>query len=295
MQKLDATSLKQAYREGLQGRSDESPGTALESVTLFELFDELPSTNAFLNQLSRERGTNKEQLVLCATAVQTAGVGRRGKQWVSGPDCVPFSILQTLDMPPSDIAGLSLVTGLAIARTLQPMLATPLELKWPNDILANSRKLCGVLTELPGLAGNSVTVISGIGINYSEADSHRELERPYTTLLELSDGLSNPDTAGKSPDNGLVAREVLIGRIAAAVALAQRQFARHGWSYFREAYAERDCLSGKLIQIEYGSEILSGVARGVDESGALLTDIDGETRRFNAGEVSIVGADQSHT
>lgn len=257
---------------------------------VFEVFDELPSTNAHLMQYCRDQQAavssvnvaEAGEICLCATAVQTAGVGRRGKTWVSGPDCITFSLLQPLDMKPSEIGGLSLVTGLAVAEALQPLLKGALELKWPNDILAGSKKLCGVLIELPVLGTCGVRTVTGIGINFSPADTHRELDRPYTTLVDLAG-----QGGGRVAPAGFPAREELIGQVAASVVLAHRQFANEGWSYFQEAFNKRDCLKNQAVQIEQGSELINGVATGVNDEGALQVLVGGVEQTFMAGEVSI--------
>jgi len=244
------------------------------SDCVFQVFDELPSTNKHLMQQCQNN--EAPELSLCVTAKQTAGVGRRGKEWLSGPDCITFSLLQQLPCPASEIGGLSLVTGLAIADILDPLCEPALQLKWPNDILASWQKLCGILIELPSMDEAGVRVVTGIGINFAPNETHQQLDRPYTTLQDL---VIDRDK--------LPAREVLIGQIAAAVATAHEQFAEQGWAPFRDAFEHRDCLTSQVVQIEQGPRKVSGTAHGVDANGALLVDIDGEITPYAAGEVSV--------
>ncbi len=246
----------------------------------FELFAELPSTNRYLMEYARNHADDVGPLHLCATAVQTSGVGRRGSDWVSGPDCITFSILQVLPLGAQQIAGLSLVTGLAIADALQSFCDEKLQLKWPNDLMVGSRKLCGVLTELPQLNDQKATIVTGIGVNYRHDSHHQLIERPYTTLLDLM-------TSGNSADRILTTREELIGQIAATVIQAHGQFASKGWEFFASDFQSRDYLNGKSVRVEQGKDFIFGIARGVDAGGALKLEVDGEIRSYAAGEVTI--------
>ena len=277
---FDAELLRESFYAQM---SAQMPDDA-QDVCHFDVFDELPSTNRHLMDLCGSQPDAASQTRLCATAMQTAGVGRRGAQWVSGPDCITFSILNTLPLAPAQISGLSLVTGLAVAGALQPLCGEIVRLKWPNDILVGPHKLCGILTELPKLGQQSVTSVTGIGINYCHDSQHQQLQRPYTTLLDL---VATLGVAAKTKPAALPARELLIGRIAALTILAHRQFAQDGWPRFAAAFEARDYLAGKVVKIEQGDRQISGTACGVDASGALLLLVDGVRQSFNAGEVSI--------
>lgn len=270
---LDATLLSDSFK----AKIPDGQGSDCQ----FDVFAELPSTNRYLMDEVRKRPELSGQLRLCATAVQTAGVGRRGADWVSGPECITFSILQTLPLRAEQIAGLSLVTGLAVADALQPLCDGKLQLKWPNDLMVGPAKLCGVLTELPHLSDQQVTVVTGIGINYRHDSHHQNLERPYTTLQDLV------PAAGLADKTTLPLREQLIGWVAASVVQAHSQFADKGWEHFSSAFQSRDYLKGKSVRIEQGNDFIFGIARGVNASAALTLEVDGEIHSFAAGEVTI--------
>lgn len=272
MSGLDEALLRDAFCAQLPGQCDSCS---------FDVFTELPSTNRFLMDYVRNHPNKTSHLRLCATAMQTAGVGRRGSDWVSGPECITFSILQVLPIAAQQIGGLSLVTGLAVADALQSLCDDKLQLKWPNDLMVGQAKLCGVLTELPKLNDQQVTVVTGIGVNYRHDSHHRQLERPYTTLLDLVADTGHAETPV------LVAREQLIGQIAASVVQAHGQFASKGWQHFSAAFDSRDYLKGQSVRIEQGQDFIFGIAQGVDASGALELEVDGEIRSYAAGEVTI--------
>jgi len=131
-----------------------------------DVFDQLPSTNDFL----RERSLAERNAVieLCATDWQTAGHGRRGKEWSSQRGNVTFTLRQRFYRPATELLGLSLVTGIAVVTVLRERLGIHAELKWPNDVLVNGEKLGGLLIELLPVASdakNATDVITGIGLN----------------------------------------------------------------------------------------------------------------------------------
>ena len=290
MTTLDKTLLRTSFDVWMRLRSDrpEFPDEQRESVLAcrFDVFDELPSTNRHLMDICRNQPDEAiDQTRVCATARQTAGVGRRGTAWLSGPDCITFSVMSTLSLAPQQIAGLSLVTGLAVAEVLQPLVRETLQLKWPNDLLVGEQKLCGILTELPRLCEDSVTAVTGIGINYCRDPEHEQLLRPYTTLRDLV--TTKEFGGGEEASDSLPAREVLIAQISAAVVASHWRFVREGWDGFAEAFKPMDYLAGKAVHIRQGEEIINGIARGVDASGALILEVDGVERSMNAGEVTI--------
>jgi len=139
---------------GLTRADIESALTAAGDDTRWnvEVFDQLPSTNDYLRHKPAARADGNV-IELCATDWQTAGHGRRGKQWSSQPGNVTFTLRQTLQRPASELLGLSLVTGIAVATVLKHGLGVPAQIKWPNDIMVDERKLGGLLIELMPACG----------------------------------------------------------------------------------------------------------------------------------------------
>lgn len=231
------------------------------------LAPEVDSTNTAVSNIER----SGERYTVLLAEKQTAGRGRRGRQWVS-----PFgqnlyiSVRFDLQGGPEALAGLSLVAGLAVADALQFLSIPELALKWPNDVLAEGRKLAGILVELQGEATTGWTVVVGVGLNHSmEADQSELIDQPWTSLAEYSDCGRNKCAAA----------------LITSLVLKFDEFQLAGFGPFRERWMAFDFFSGKSVQLLDGS--LSGQAGGVDAAGNLLIETVAGTKTVNAGEVSV--------
>jgi len=288
MSTIDKQLVHQAYlrqilknQSALAGESRQ----ALSDKPCFFVFEELPSTNRYLVEWVTESAANDNKADLpcfCVAARQSAGVGRRGTAWHSGDECITFSMLDTLPLTPAELSGLSLVTGVAIAESLQTICAKPLQLKWPNDVLVGGRKLSGILIEVPHFDVESTSIVTGIGINFALDENHQTIDRPIITLKELS--IDPAPNRGVDDDK---LRETLIGQLAADVYAAHQLFVQRGWAGFQQRYAELDALKGKVVSIQQGAKNVSGIARGVAADGSLQVEIAGSIHTFSAGEVTL--------
>jgi BirA family biotin operon repressor/biotin-[acetyl-CoA-carboxylase] ligase len=158
--------------------------------------------------------------VLLAAEAQSAGRGRRGRKWRSAPGAgATFSIRRRMRCTPAALVGLPVAVGVAAARALRALGARGVSLKWPNDLMAQRRKLGGILIETRSAGGNATatTLVVGIGINcYRQPQLRARLGRGVAALEEL---LRRP-----------VARNAVIGAVGRAVlaALADWERARAG-------------------------------------------------------------------
>ena len=288
MSTIDEQSVHEAFARQIHQNQSEWAGDDLQALSSqpgFFVHDELPSTNRFLIECLAKfeaSGDNANLPSFCIAARQSAGVGRRGTTWHSGTDCITFSMLDSLPLAPAQLSGLSLVTGVAIAETLQVICSKPLQLKWPNDVLVGNRKLSGILTEVPHFDDQATSIVTGIGINFAPDEKHRTIDRPIITIKELMTESSLQESIRQEN-----LRDTLIGQLAANVYTAHQLFVQKGWAGFRERYAERDALAGKPVSMQQGAENISGVARGVAPDGALQLEIAGSIHTFSAGEVTL--------
>ena len=254
------------------------------------LVDQCESTNSLL--LSRaEEGAASGSVIVARH--QSAGRGRRGRAWISGPgDSLTFSLLWRLPpgLPP---AGLSLAAGLAVVRAIKNALsagsiaqtASPFEvaklpsiprLKWPNDILLEGRKLGGILVEL--LPGPAQAAVIGCGLNLSLPSAMpADLRRASASLAEpeLNYGINlNP--------NAVLAAVLIELRHVIA------QFAQHGFANLQDEWMASDALRDHAVQVisEFAPP-LDGICRGVNPDGALRLEVNGEVRALLSGEVSL--------
>lgn len=207
---------------------------------------------------------------------QTAGRGRRGRNWQSTPaDSLTFSLLWRFSCRAERLAGLSLAVGVAVARALNGLGARELGLKWPNDILvAGQAKLGGILIELQG-GRDSTAAIIGIGLN---------LRVPTADVGQPVAGLADALTV--LPDrHGLLA--ALLRELAAVLDL----FASQGFAALREEWQAQHAWQGRPIRLlADGVEQAAGTCLGADDDGALLLDTPAGVIRHWSGELSLRSA-----
>lgn len=249
-----------------------------------EVLPEIDSSNTELMRRFRGSPTAEprpEPLLLVAEQ-QTAGRGRLGRQWQSRRgDSLTFSL--GLPLAPADWSGLSLVAGVSVADSLEPLTAGPggkprIGLKWPNDLWLSTpqgeRKLAGILVETASWEGLRYVVI-GIGINIRAM----ALEAP-----------SAPAALPAIPPGGL--QELLPGLDAPAALLrvipplvqAVQAFERFGFAPFQARFAARDVLAGRAVQLSDGT---TGTAHGAGENGALLVHTAAGMKEITSSEVSV--------
>ncbi len=233
-----------------------------------EVLPEIDSTNTEL--MRRARAGQLEPVLLVAER-QSAGRGRLGRSWSSGGDgavttdaplpSLTFSL--GLPLSPADWSGLSLAVGLSVVESLHPAL----QLKWPNDVWLQDRKLAGILIETASVGELRYAVI-GVGINILPRDG-QGLSTAPAALCELLPGIDAPGA---------------LALIAAPLVHAVRRFESDGFAPLRMAFHTRDRLYGHELLCSDG---LTGVARGVDAGGALLVHTDQGLKKITSAEVSV--------
>lgn len=243
----------------------------LRSAIALQVHDELDSTNAEVIRQRAQRDTGKT--LVCLADHQTAGRGRRGRQWQSPRgENLYLSLGLTFRGGFAMLDGLSLALGLAVAEAVEKQGVTDVGLKWPNDVFINGNKLSGILIELQGeLEEGVVQVVAGIGINV-HMTSAENVDQAWTSL------------ARAVPDHPWQRNRIAADIIISALEASER-FADGGFSRFREQWQVRDIFKGQALIV--GDGPLSGVGSGVDELGNYLIDVNGELQKVRAGEISL--------
>ncbi len=246
---------------------------ALESSSRFaiELVDVCDSTNTMLLEQAQQDAPSGT-VIVCER--QTAGRGRRGRSWLSAPlDSLTFSLLWRF-AEGQPLAGLSLATGVAAARALEALGAPGVQLKWPNDILADGRKLGGILVETLS-AGERRAAVIGIGLNI-------RLSRKIADAL--ADGASALEAVMPRPPS----RNQLLAGLLDALHLMLNEFERGGFARFAAEWSSRHAHAGRSVRIlAEGAEPIMGRCAGIDADGALLLETAAGVRRIVSGDVSL--------
>ncbi|MDE1464710.1 bifunctional biotin--[acetyl-CoA-carboxylase] ligase/biotin operon repressor BirA [Spartinivicinus poritis] len=231
------------------------------------------STNDDVQQFLKQSPGKK---LICMAEYQASGRGRQGKQWVS-----PFAsnLYMTLSWPVSKgvhtLEGLSLVVGLALAKGLSQLGINDLKVKWPNDLYWRRQKLAGILIEIVGDLYGSCTVIIGVGLNVMmPSDWRSKVSQQFVDLASIKQ-----DRVDRN--------EVALNVLKNIFSFLDR-FTETGFSAFKEDWAEYDACLNQPVKVIAGESELFGVARGVEDSGALIVEMeDGQRQTFSGGEVSL--------
>jgi BirA family transcriptional regulator, biotin operon repressor / biotin---[acetyl-CoA-carboxylase] ligase len=209
---------------------------------------------------------------------QTAGRGRRGRSWLAPPGgAVCMSLSWTFPEVPRDAGSLSLAVGVSVLRALNALTVPNVRLKWPNDILIGDRKLGGILIELRAEAAGPACVVVGIGLNVALGG---ELMKSIAAT-----GLQAVDLAAVM--GGPVSRNALAGQLIEQCIRGLLEFEQDGLRPFVEEWREADALRGRQLSISMGNEVVRGLARGIDLSGALLVETPQGLQKFLSGEVTV--------
>ncbi|WP_345335088.1 bifunctional biotin--[acetyl-CoA-carboxylase] ligase/biotin operon repressor BirA [Ferrimonas pelagia] len=236
------------------------------------LFWQLDSTNAFL-MARRERCHSGEA---CLAEMQTAGRGRRGRPWVSPLAChLYLSYFWRLEQGMGAVGGLSLAVGVMLAQALERCGYADIELKWPNDLYLQGRKLGGILIEMQGQIGEPCDLVIGCGINVAMPASMADLiDQPWA------------DLQGDSAER--VDRTALAQEVLAALATGMQQFEQQGLAPFIAAWGARDRFRDQAVTLLMGEREIQGVARGIDPQGNLQLELaSGQIKAFGGGELSL--------
>ena len=264
------TPLEVLDRDAIIARLGADSRRILEAL---DLLFETGSTNQYLLDLARESEPAAPRV--CLAEVQSAGRGRGGRPFFSAlGGSILLSLLWPVELSPAELLGLSPATAVAVARALESEGVDGIGLKWPNDVLIGGRKVCGILLEVGQDRREHRVLVAGIGINVKVAASTgRDIDQPWTDLhREL----------GRMPSRNRVA-----GRVIDQVVETMRVYIRDGFEPLRPEYRARDLLEGQEVRIMQAATEIRGVARGLDEHGALLVEVAGRITAHLSGDVRV--------
>jgi BirA family biotin operon repressor/biotin-[acetyl-CoA-carboxylase] ligase len=238
-----------------------------------EYYEELESTNTEALRLALENAP--EGTVVIADA-QSEGRGRLDRIWESPPSLnLYLSVVLRPDIPAAASSLIPLMVGVAVADIISKYDPGQVRLKWPNDVLVDGKKICGILTEMRTKADRVHFIIAGIGVNINmrKLDFPRGIRETATSLR--------------------IGTECEIDRIDVAIRLFEslerwyRIFLSGGEAAIREKWLQYADIIGKRIEVVFKSETQRGTVVGLDEHGALLLEGETGVQQVLAGDVYI--------
>ncbi|NLY44656.1 MAG: biotin--[acetyl-CoA-carboxylase] ligase [Tissierella sp.] len=239
-------------------------------------YDSIDSTN----KMAKDIAHNEKEGVIVVAEEQLEGRGRLGRHWESPKKKgIYFSIILKPQVPPMKVAKLTLLGAAAVYQALDEI-GINSQIKWPNDIVVNGKKVCGILTEMSSELNMINHVVMGIGVNVNleENDILEDLQHKATSL--------------KIESKGKVDRKKLLAAILNKFENLYILFKDGGeTSQAIEICRENSAVIDKEVQVFSGSSKRVGKALDINEEGELLVEFDGKIETVFSGEISIRGID----
>ncbi len=229
-----------------------------------------PETDSTNNRAKAEYASPDGSLFIAE--IQTGGKGRLGRGWEAPAGVgIWMSILLKPDLSPSDVSQITLIAGLAVCRAI----GCGAKIKWPNDIVIGSKKVCGILTEMSAEMERVNYVVCGIGINVNIESFDRELAKKATSLL-IESGIKYD-------------RPEIIRRVLTEFELLYSDFLKNGLKNILPEYKRLCVTLNREVQVIYKHETIIAAAVDISEEGSLIVEKDGRKITVNSGEVSVRG------
>ncbi len=246
---------------------------ARQTAVSVETHQVLGSTNQHL----LDKAALLEKGHSCFAEYQSEGRGRRGKKWQSPYGSHLYvSTYWRLDSCIQAASGLSLAVGIAVVRALQAHGVRDAQLKWPNDVYVGGKKIAGILVEIIATAGGDCHLVIGMGLN---------IQMPLPTGAVIDQAWTDVNhELTQAVDRNQLAVDYLNALITVLT-----EFEQQGFAPFVEEWIGLDYFYDKPVCLLIGTKEKQGIARGIDEQGALLLEIDGKVTTYVGGEISLRG------
>lgn len=216
---------------------------------------------------------------VCLAEYQSRGRGRRGRRWIA-PVASSLCMSCSVDLPalPPQAQCLGLAIGVALVEQLIKAGFKNIGLKWPNDLYYADSKLGGILIEHRGEAYGQARLVIGLGLNYDNPVSAMDaVDQQWVDLssIAIDQGINLPD------------RNTLAASLAAAVFSAVEAFDRSGFAVFQNRWQQFDIARDRRIKLIEGEQVYTGMARGVNASGALKLETASGLQEWVTGDISL--------
>lgn len=242
--------------------------------TKIEVLKTVDSTN---EEIKRRAANGAKSGLIIAAECQTGGKGRFGRKWESeSGEGIYFTFLLRPGLPPADIASITLAAGYAVCEALREYSGVEAKIKWPNDIVINNKKVCGILTEMAAQMDMVDYVAVGIGINVNNKSFSEDIKWKSTSVFIET---------GKLTERNLLFREV-IKKLDLIISEFLTGIPEERKTHFKEL-----CITlGRSVTAMRGGTEIKGTAVDVSSGGDLIIrQSSGELVSVNSGEVVVQG------
>jgi len=221
-------------------------------------FPELESTNIVAKEKALHRAEGIDEGTLIIAERQSTGKGRLGREWFSPVGGIWLSIILYPQLSPSYISRITLMTAVAAVKSIKICTQIESQIKWPNDILINEKKVCGILTEMSAELDiiNWVVVGIGINVNIDHQDFPEDIQKNTISLKEI---------LGKK-----VLRVKLVQTFLQEFEKYYESLKRREFSSILKEWKLYSHTLGKKIRVDMGERIITGEATDINEEGALI-------------------------
>lgn len=282
LQALEAELALSIHKVRGRGYRLESPLILLDEAVMavdpvcrgwpVRVLQSLDSTNA---EAMRRLDQGQAAPFIVVAEQQTAGRGRRGRRWISPfGENLYYSLVLRVSGGMRQVEGLSLVVGLALLQALRGAGMTSVGLKWPNDVLADGRKIAGILLELSGDPADVCHVVVGIGVNVNMlAIDEAMIDQPWTSM--------------RAELRRYVDRNALVCTLNRQLSSYLQRHQERGFASLKDEWQDNHLWQGRTVVLTAGAQSVAGEVVGVDSTGAICLRVAGVERSFSGGELSL--------
>ncbi len=262
------------------------------SLTVHKSID---STNSWSMQQCK---SGRTMPFACFTESQTMGRGRRGKRWyLPANSNIAMSVCWSFDQSDQQLHLLPISIALAIVETLESFKIANVQIKWPNDVYVQGKKIAGILIETQvikgklmeeevinnsGLKKHQLAVVIGIGLNFDMSSLNISDAGVLPAFTDIESEMAKQHIEYK------VSREEVASVLLQNVVSTCQRFQQNAEKNLQQFCARYDYCENKVVDLMFeNGDVLSGIARGVNENAELIVEINGETHVFNSVDVSV--------
>jgi len=233
-------------------------------------FKKLPSTNLFARELIDKKINNGGVVV---ADVQTHGRGRKDRTWFSPLGGLWFSVILYPDIPPRKSMMLTMAASLSVVDGIKTITGLVPRIKWPNDVIIQGKKVCGILTEIDAEIDRINFAIIGIGINVNNT-LRTDLGKCATTL--------------RQEFGSEVSRVQLLRLVLKNFDEQYEKLVRGEYDDIRKNWLSSSQIIGKQVRVDDGAARIEGIVKDVDEDGSLILKNDEGIHRVLSGDVEVL-------